>query len=166
MTQSHPLQSIGDKIRTDHIMAAARQRQPDFIVKRADGDYLRRWWVIPRNDDFNVYLHQFVQDDDDRALHDHPWHSVSLILAGGYIEHLPSGLQVLRLPGELVYRRPEDAHRVSLHRDAFGKPIEAWSLFITGARIRDWGFLCPQGWVRWEQFTSANDPGAVGRGCD
>ena len=154
----------------DYIMAASRTRPPDFIVKRtkvdgSGGEYLRRWWVIPRNDSFNIYLHQFVDDDDDRALHDHPWPSASLILQSGYIEHLPGGITQLRVPGELIYREPEVSHRISLHRDTQGNPLPAWSLFMTGARIRDWGFHCPQGWVHWEKFTAVNDRGAVGEGC-
>ena len=45
-------------------------RAPDFVI---GADYLRRWWVIPRNDSQNVYLHDIRKSDDDRALHDHPW---------------------------------------------------------------------------------------------
>jgi len=150
---------------TDAILASARNRAPDFVVKRSDGEYLRRWWIVPRNDQFNIYLHQFVQDDDDRALHDHPWHSASIGQIGGYDELLPNDMTVTRLPGDLIYREPEHAHRVRLFRDAQGQPIEAWTLFITGPRVRQWGFHCPKGWVHWEQFTAANDPGAVGKGC-
>ena len=49
--------------------------------------YLTRWHMIPRNPWFNIYLHFFVHGDDDRALHDHPWRSWSLLLDGGYREH-------------------------------------------------------------------------------
>ena len=133
----------------DYIMAASRTRPPDFIVKRtkvdgSGGEYLRRWWVIPRNDSFNIYLHQFVDDDDDRALHDHPWPSASLILQGGYIEHLPGGITQLRVPGELIYREPEASHRISLHRDTQGNPLPAWSLFMTGARTATGASTAPK----------------------
>lgn len=50
-------------------------------------EYLWRWHMIPRNRWFNIYLHKFAHGDDDRALHDHPWASASLILDGRYIEH-------------------------------------------------------------------------------
>lgn len=40
-----------------------------------------------------------------------------------------------------------------------------WTLFVTGPRIRNWGFHCPNGWVRWEAFTPPADKGSVGRGC-
>lgn len=50
-------------------------------------DYLKRWHLLPRNRWFNIYLHHFVHGDDDRALHDHPWASASLLLEGRYREH-------------------------------------------------------------------------------
>lgn len=60
------------------------ERPPDFEV--GDG-YLGRWFIIPRNRWFNVYLHRFTGSDDDRALHDHPWWSLSIMLAGALDEH-------------------------------------------------------------------------------
>jgi hypothetical protein len=59
-------------------------RDPDFVIGRAGRPYLRRWWVIPRNRWFNIYLQEILQDDDDRALHDHPWVNCSIILRGSY----------------------------------------------------------------------------------
>lgn len=56
-------------------------RKPDFVIGDLSNPYLLRWWVIPRNRFFNVYLHKFLRDDDDRALHDHPWWSMSIILS-------------------------------------------------------------------------------------
>lgn len=59
---------------------------PDRII----GDhYLERYYVIPRNRWFSVYLHKFLGSDDDRACHDHPWASVSFLLAGRLIELTP-----------------------------------------------------------------------------
>ena len=40
-------------------------RQPDFVVGKPEDPYLLRWWVIPRNKRFNVYLHKFLRSDDD-----------------------------------------------------------------------------------------------------
>lgn len=48
--------------------------------------YLVRWYLIPRNPIFNIRLHRFLHGDDDRALHDHPWRSWSLLLSGRYRE--------------------------------------------------------------------------------
>ena len=132
-------------------------RPPDFVI----GDhYLRRWWVVPRNDFANVYLHEFRRSDDDRALHDHPWASTSVILMGRYIEHTPEG-KFVRLAGDVSTRAAEALHRVELLPDE-----TAITLFMTGPKVREWGFACPQGWRHWTEFVDARDTGQVGRGCE
>ncbi|MBP3955459.1 hypothetical protein J8F10_09210 [Gemmata sp. G18] len=139
-------------------------REPDFYIGGRDNPYLLRWWVIPRNRLFNIYLHKFLRDDDDRALHDHPWISLSVILKGGYIEHTTDGVSV-RFAGGIVFRRATHAHRLELLRED-GRAVPAWTLFITGPKIREWGFHCPQGWRHWREFTSEVDSGNVGKGCE
>src|SRR5271156_1916144 len=62
------------------------KRPPDFIVGGKEFPYMRRWWIIPRNRVFNIYLHHFLRSDDDRALHDHPSWNISFILEGAYTE--------------------------------------------------------------------------------
>lgn len=130
-------------------------REPDFII----GDnYLRRWWVIPRNPLMNVYLHEINHSDDDRALHDHPWVNTSILLRGDYIEHTPKGA-IHRVAGEIVNREAGAAHRLEVEDNA-----KVLSLFITGAIVREWGFHCPNGWKHWKDYV-ASHPGQVGRGC-
>ncbi len=132
------------------------QRKPDFVI---GDDYLRRWWVMPRNAVSNVYLHEIRHSDDDRALHDHPWRNASWLLRGRYIEHTPEG-SFEREAGEYIERRAEALHRLELY------PGEtAVSLFFTGEKTRDWGFDCPNGWRPWQEFL-APDPSQVGRGCE
>lgn len=131
-------------------------RDPDFII----GDnYMRRWWVIPRNAFCNVYLHDIRQSDDDRALHDHPWTNTSLLIFGSYIEHTPEGTHK-RIAGQVV-ERPADA----LHRLEVVPGERVISLFITGPAVREWGFACPKGWVHWRDFVDSRDSGQIGRGC-
>ena len=136
--------------------AGVMSLKPDFVI----GDnYLRRWWVVPRNDWQNVYLHEFRRSDDDRALHDHPWPSRSFLIKGRYIEHTPEG-RFLRVAGDTIMRRADALHRIELF------PGEsAVSLFTTGAKERDWGFACPQGWVPWQDFVAADATGEIGKGC-
>lgn len=131
-------------------------REPDFII----GDnYMRRWWVIPRNKSCNVYLHEILHSDDDRAMHDHPWANTSLLIAGSYIEHTPEGTFVRRA-GDVVQRSAEALHRLEVI------PGErAVSLFMTGPVVREWGFACPNGWVHWRDFVDDRDAGQIGRGC-
>lgn len=155
----------------------ALRRAPNFIVGADDpaGAYLRRWYLIPRNRVCNVYLHCFLRDDDDRALHDHPWPWLSFLLSGAYIEHTidAAGIQHRRLRrvGSLKLSGARRAHRIELPQftDFGGGDFqpECWTLFVTGPVIRDWGFHCAErGWVPWQRFTAEGKPGEVGPGCD
>lgn len=140
-------------------MRVAEVRPPDHVIGGADDPYLRRWWLIPRNRFANIYLHHFVRSDDDRALHDHPWVSVSIILTAGYREHMPTRIAD-RLPGAIVARRAKAAHRVELRHGP------AWTIFLTGPRVRQWGFHCPNGWRHWREFTAGPKGETIGKGCE
>lgn len=144
----------------------AESRPPDVVIGGMQDPYLHRWHVTPKGDGPSCYLHHFLRSDDDRALHDHPYASTSIILRGAYLEHLPgSAAPHLRVRGQVVHRDAVAPHRVELLRNAEGQEVPCWSLFLTGPRVRDWGFHCPQGWVPWQRFTDPADPGAVGPGC-
>lgn len=147
------------------ILRWARAKKPDFVIGGPERPYLRRHWLLPRNPVFNVYVHQFLRSDDDRALHDHPWlFNCSILLQGGYFEHTPRGI-FARMPGSWYFRFGGAPHRVELPINR-GEPVPCWTVFITGPRVRHWGFYCPQGWVHWKRFTAADDKGAIGQGCD
>lgn len=179
--------------RAETIMAS---RPPDFEVGPPEDRYMLRWYLTPWSkfdrdsksknawERFkrklpNVYVHHFLQDDDARALHDHPWSSCSIILKTGYCEVVPdigffgnmaSVRKVFRAEGSVTFRSATTPHRVELfRRHPRGKPpvpAEAITLFITGFRRRDFGFYCPKGWVHWAVFTSRTDRGSTGRGCE
>ena len=150
------------------LIRRAARREPDFVIGGAEDPYLLRWWVIPRNPVFNVYLHCFKRSDDDRALHDHPWlFNCSWLLRGKYLEWFPStdvpaGPRdcARRIAGDVKFRWGPAPHRVELTDG------DCWTLFLTGPRVRQWGFLCPRGFVHWKKFTAPGDKGAVGKGCD
>ena len=79
-------------------------RRPDFVI----GDhYLSRWYVTPWTGKYKhvekptrwqrlvrslpvLYVHAFTGSDDDRALHDHPAASMTIVLDGSYWEHVPA----------------------------------------------------------------------------
>jgi len=140
-------------------------RPPNFIIGGLDNPYLLRWYAIPRNRLFNIYLHEFRRSDDDRALHDHPWFNLSLLLEGSYFEHnIAAGgvhKRTLRIAGDMKARAPWAAHRVELIEG-----VRCRTLFVTGPVLRSWGFHCPNGWRHWREFTDARDSGAIGRGCE
>lgn len=176
------------------------QTPPDFIIRPQGVDQTLRWWIIPRNRFFNIYLHKFVLSDEDRALHDHPWWNCSILIDGEYREWVPRKQWEIesghtptrpynRREGFIYFRRASQAHRVELlstttvitpiDEDVFGpikmrpdlaifskkyKPVT--TLFITGPKIREWGFLCPKGWRHWKDFCDSCDHGVIGRGCE
>lgn len=134
-------------------------RAPDFVIGAAARPYMLRWWLLPRNDVFNIYYHRILRDDDDRALHDHPWPSFSIMVSGQMVEVTPDGERLIRA-GDCVYRGPDFAHRLQL---VGGGAVE--TLFITGPKVREWGFLCESGWRHWSVFVDPIHPGGIGRGC-
>lgn len=144
--------------------------KPNFIIGSPGNPYLLRWYLIPRNRWLNIYLHKFCRDDDDRALHDHPWWFVSLMIRGRYTEIIAhdhntgEGRGFIRSAPGLAFRRAEHRHRVVLDwKD--GKQIPCWTIVITGPKVRTWGFWCPRGFVPWFNFVDQRDSGNIGKGC-
>ena len=147
------------------------RRPPDVFVGGEVNPYLLRWHVIPRNQWFNVYLHRFLRSDDDRALHDHPAANLSWLLSGSYIEVVPVMRRhftllldsLVRSPGQLLARAAKSPHRIVVPPHV--GPV--WTLFVSGPKRREWGFLCPAGWRPWHQFLGARDYNSgEGPGCD
>lgn len=131
-----------------------RLTPPDLEIKRDGQPYLHRWYIIPRNPVFNIYLHKFVDDDIDEAHHDHPWWSLSFMLSayGGrefydynHEHHIGASRELEQ--GDVIFRSAKFAHRITLQSK---RPIV--TLFITGPRFREWGFLCQNGWKPWTQY--------------
>lgn len=110
---------------------------------------LIRYQLVKIGEAAGIYVHHFLRSDYDRALHDHPWGFLSLILRGGYTEvhdQTPDGKQVdvYHEPGTIIFRRPKWRHRVML---AKGKT--AWTFILVGPRVRKWGFHLDTGWCWW-----------------
>src|SRR5690606_11465174 len=100
-------------------------------------------------------------------------------IAAGGIHH-----RQLRQAGSLKASGPRRAHRIELLpawwcEDDFDAACElanspegmakqpCWTIFITGPRIRRWGFHCARrGWVDFADFTKPGATGQMGAGCD
>jgi hypothetical protein len=145
------------------------KRNPDLLIGELGKPYMRRWILIPHNRYFNIYLHHFLKSDDDRALHDHPWCNASWLLQGEYMEVTPEG-SFHRKAGYFYKRQAQSLHRIVLFKDIAGNDIPSWTLFITGPKIREWGFACPKGWRHWREFCEIDDhgenTGRPGPGCE
>lgn len=159
----------------------AQRRQPNVRIP-ADGPvYMWRWWRIPRNAFFNVYYHHVMRSDEDAALHDHPWWNFSIVLEGGYFEHLiaeggvhektwyPAGSVRFRPSGSFAHRLELETTRlacggvytgpssVSNYQDV---ELPVKTIFITGPVLRRWGFHHPLQWVDaydWDEFTERHN---------
>lgn len=136
------------------------------VIVNCDHDpYLYRWYVF-RTKWVSLFIHKFVRDDEDRALHDHPWPFLVIPIWRGYVEHcekwcdcfncrehptmprqrIPHARRVRPLLG-MRLRRATYRHRVEL---IAGKP--AWSVFIHFRRWREWGFWLPEGFIQWNKW--------------
>lgn len=124
-----------------------------------DGYMLRHYClVLPW---FAVRKHTILRSDNDRHLHDHPFSSISIILAGSYIEHqvdwngppdrsyamvinnkMTQVYVYLRTPGSVIIRRADSLHKLELCQ---GGPVT--TCFITGKKAKEWGFASEQGWI-------------------
>lgn len=153
------------KFITSRLIKITETRVPDEIIGHSfrsrlrdnhqppvPSPYMKRWVLIPKNRFLNIFLHVFLRDDDDRALHCHPWiWNLSYILKNCYYEHTIAAGGVhhrdIIAEGQWKFRLGTAAHRVELCTG-----LCAVSLFITGPTYRMWGFHCPNGWVPHKQF--------------
>ena len=129
------------------------------IMDRLDGEpYLERYYVFLRDRDrfpFNIFVHKFLKSDPD-DVHDHPWPFATLILKGGYWEWRPQFDAQGKKTGEIAkWCGPgsfRTAQATTYHRIELDPDITCWTLFMPGAKQRDWGFLVKNKWIQWEEY--------------
>lgn len=122
-------------------------------IKRDDGQlYMMRWYLI-KNKHFNLMIHKIVLSDHE-CVHDHPWNFLSLILKGGYVEHveipLPDGTlyktSKIYHPLSILFRKAEHRHKLEIHQPC-------WTLVLRFKVKRRWGFWTKNGWIHGKLFT-------------
>lgn len=120
-----------------------------YVGSKADPLLIR--YILIRFPRWGVYLHKLCRSDYDRALHDHPWPFISIILKGSYVE-----VHDQTTDGRTTY---EPHHRGDIlirpaewrHRFILDDTTPTWTLVIVGRRARKWGFFLPDGWCWWRQ---------------
>ena len=123
---------------------------------------------------FRVNLHCIhISDDPTDGLHDHPWPFITIILKGGYYEHLKNGKRKWRRPGTVIFSRAKRLHRLELttEKKLMKYPdcddchymgdaqIPCWTLFIMGPRRRKatWGFLVNGKWYEHDRWLALRE---------
>jgi hypothetical protein len=143
-------------------LARLRSGQPHQTIT-GQTTYLRRWFLVRPNRWLNCYLHHFVGSDDPIVQHDHPWWFLSVCLRGGYLE-ISQNCTRQRRPGTIAVRPAHHRHHIQLLANSDGSEHDCWTVVITGPRVRQWGFWCPDPagavtrFVPWQQF----GPGGCG----
>lgn len=144
---------IHDRLEDFAVRTTIRRAPDELVAERQNSPMplIKRWYVLRRKYLMNIYIHTICRSDEDRALHDHPWPNVTIVLMGGYWDHIieAGGVhrRVWRAPGDVVFRRAGTAHRLELPEAS-----SALTLFITGPKVRAWGFHCENGWRHWRDF--------------
>ncbi len=122
-----------------------------IIDKTTKEPYLERYYLFLKERQsfpFNIFLHKFLKSDPD-DLHDHPWNFISIPLYPGYWEITKEG-KLWRYPFSIRYGHSTFLHRVELHKEY----NYCWTLFIPGAKQRQWGFHTKEGWVHSDIYNS------------
>lgn len=141
-----------------------------------DGPYLTVYtlldWKTRNGTRWSIAFHHFHRGDEDPHAHDHPFDFWSLILWGGYEEHIRTGgfwsnrvfqfpmagqdwvdqwTVIIRRPLSWAYRWAEVQHRVTLRSKT------CWTLCIKRQNCREWGFWRDDEFVPWRKYI--NDKG-------
>lgn len=138
---------------------------PDLVIAPDGEPYLYRWHLA-REPEGSIYFHIQTRSDPERPLHDHPWDNTTVMLTGRYIELyepapelVPPGnswWEPIQRPvntGKMIFRPAKLAHRLLLPQSV---PY-AMTLFMTGPKVREWGFWYPDGFQPYYDCTRTED---------
>lgn len=136
---------------TARLLYRLTANRPCRLINTAGKPYLERYYLF-RVFGITVYLHRFVRNDSDHALHNHPWrHAVSLVLTGAYTAEQPGHVARLNDGTHLLYplhhwvRWVNYIRHSTFHQIVAVRP-ETWTLFMHTRWRYEWGFLKPQDW--------------------
>lgn len=121
------------------------------IISREGIVHFRRFRLL-ETPIFRIYLHQILQADKDKHLHDHPWSFVALILKGHYEEKLLINGSSHKLNqckfGKIIFRKSTQFHCIN---NVF-EPT--WTLVFAHGKKREWGYQTELGWIDHKTYRS------------
>jgi len=93
-------------------------------------DYLIRYYIFlkgssdgtTRKFPFNIFIHKFLKSDDP-IYHDHPWAYATLILSGGYKEHIPKKISITQ-DTDYLLANAQSTHEYVEIKDTYTDIIE------------------------------------------
>lgn len=98
--------------------------------------YIMRWVLFPNW--YSIRLHHWSASDDTRALHNHAWWFITIVLWGSYVDFYNDPhtgeltADVLRT-GSIRFRHAHYSHTVQILQPT-------WTLLLTGRPLSRWGF--------------------------
>jgi hypothetical protein len=132
-------------------------RKRVILDRDSNEPYLERYYLFLKDRGesfpFNIFIHNILLSDP-TDLHDHPWGYFTLILKGGYWEHMPNQVSLWRRPGYWQSVPANWQHRLELDKNNGS----CWTLFIPRMRARKWGFLKNNKWIEADQYFKERDP--------
>ena len=93
--------------------------------------YAYRWVFIFFG--YSIRIHHFIFSDDDRALHDHGWWFITMVISGSYVDVSTDGEDRLER-GSIRFRKAKHRHYVKVPKSG------CWTILFTGRPSRNWGF--------------------------
>lgn len=116
-----------------------------------DLSLLKRFFLL-KTPWFRICLHNIVAPDNGSDYpHDHPWSFVRLILSGGYTEQIYNrDYKLLETKKRKIFRVDKKDFNF-VHKIVNVKP-NTWTLFITGPKRKEWGFITEGGWIFWREY--------------
>jgi hypothetical protein len=116
-------------------------------IKSKSGElHFERWSIIDTSF-FKVYLHHIAERDMDLHPHSHPWHFISIILRGGYIEEWVKAdgtkkKSIVHNFPSLFFRKAQDFHKITWvtnpKAEYYRSPV--YTLVFAFGKRRPWGF--------------------------
>lgn len=122
------------------------------------GPLLVRYYLL-NTEWLGIYIHHLLRSDHERALHDHPWPCLILLVVGGYFEHHPAmdcschreRISWHYIPQwNLRYMPSKWQHRLEM-------TAPVWSLVLRFRKRRHWGFWTTEGFVPWDRYVYTDE---------